>query len=289
MTKLTGKGQAMRQLSPDDSGSEIEKLYEYYQQPIVRYLMGLVHDQELARDLYQDTFERVLKYKETILQQTAKSWLYRIATNLARDAHRHTKLIDFLPIPESEAELNVEGDEDRICDLLWLREEVPQMPEKYRDCFLSKHYYGYTQQETAAKLGISESAVSSNVSRGKTELRRKYYPETADFKRAVASSAERDIDRLLRGLFRGGVWEGWKKSGEIRLGSRRYTKEQIRVVNEERTFYRLHSPHSVMGDDEPPDEPGDAEITRRFFAWPGELVIIRQAKIIPLPPDFRLP
>src|SRR2546422_1061760 len=129
----------MRQLLPDDSGSEIEKLYEYYQQPIVCYLMGLVHDQELARDLCQDTFERVLKYKETILQQTAKSWLYRIATNLARDAHRHTKLIDFLPIPESEAELSVEGDEDRIVERLWLQETVPELPPQYRESLLAKH------------------------------------------------------------------------------------------------------------------------------------------------------
>src|SRR5438874_12589056 len=97
---------------PYDVFEIFEILYKSYQQPIERYLMTLVGDQELARDLCQDTFERVLKYKETILQQTAKSWLYRIATNLARDAHRHNKLIEFLPIPDREAELGIEGDED---------------------------------------------------------------------------------------------------------------------------------------------------------------------------------
>jgi len=257
----------MRQLSPDDPSSELERLYEYYQQPIVRYLANLVHDQELARDLCQETFEHVLNHlsrQETTLPQTAyhlKNWLYRIAKNRAIDHHRHNKLIDFLPLPESEAELNVEGDEDRILERLWLQEEVALMPPKYRECFLSKHYYGYTQKEIAAKLGITESAVSANISHGKAHLSRKYFSGTDGLKPSVASYIEQEIEHMLQGFFKGKGLEHWKKFGEIRLGNQWYTKAQIRLVNEEMTCKSVAT---------------------------NKLVTIRQAKILFLPPDLKL-
>ena len=154
----------MLQPSPDGTNNELEKLYEKYQQPIERYLMGLVHDQELARDLCQETFEHVLKHQlrqEKDLPQTAyylQNWLYRIAKNRAIDHRRHNKLIEFLPIPEREAELCVEGDEDRIVERLWLQETVTQLPPMQRESLLAKHYWGHCAKRDALELGISESS-----------------------------------------------------------------------------------------------------------------------------------
>src|SRR6266536_210026 len=247
----------MRQLSPDDSSIEtsgriiqqdFEILYKNYQEPIERYLMNLVHDRELALDLCQETFTRVLRdllSKETISQQTdyhVKNWLYKIARNIAIDNHRHKKSIDFLPMPESEAytqfgELMVEGDEDRICDLLWLQEAVAQMPPKYRECLLAKHYWGYTQKEIALKLGISESAVSANVSRGKTQLHGKYFPVTADLRQM---EAEKNLRRHCLNAI--AIFD--RRLLDLRYtGHCHYTGEQLRVMDSLQLFRVVFERH----------------------------------------------
>ena len=185
-------------------------LYKYYQQPILRYLVMRVHDQEYAADLCQVTFTRVWTYfkrLETSLPRTAKhlrNWLYKIASDVAIDEYRSKKHIDYQPLPDSEeyaqlAELRIEGVEDRIHDLIWLQDEVPQMPQRYRECFVRKHYWGYSQKEIAAELGISESAVSAYVSLGKSQLHKKYFTVTLDLPRAEAIHAEDEFLNILRG------------------------------------------------------------------------------------------
>lgn len=234
-------------------GLAFEMLYNYYQKPIERYLLTKVNDQEHAVDLCQDTFIRVWTHfqrLETTLPLTVKhlrNWLYKIASDVAIDDFRHNKSKYYQTIPVDEAytqfaELMVEGEEDRIYDLIWLQETVPELPKQYRESLLAKHYWGYTQKEIATKLGSAESTVSANVSRGKTELRRKYFPVTADLKREEPWSPE----QAMRGLIVDGPyytanhhhdmvieWEKWKQVKEVMIAGRRFTKEQSRAGSNE--------------------------------------------------------
>lgn len=167
---------------------KFEMLYEYYQEPIERYLVKWVHDQESACELCQDTFERFWKFllsQETTSQQTAyyKNLLYKIARNCAIDYLRKTKKFEFLPLIESEtdepkvharlANLSVEGHEELICEQLYLQEvlaALAAMSPKYRRCFELQAELGLTQRKIAVLLGISESAVSANISRSRERL-----------------------------------------------------------------------------------------------------------------------
>ena len=73
------------------------------------------------------------------------------------------------------------------------------MPKRYRECFVRKHYWGDSQKEIAAELGISESAVSAYVSLGKSQLHKKYFTLTLDTcPRAEALHAEDEFLNLLR-------------------------------------------------------------------------------------------
>jgi len=200
-TRLTIAELAARVCKKDHEAFEM--LYKHYQKPLGKHLMSFVYDKEVVADLYQDTFERVWK---TISQKIThfQPWLYTIAANLAHDYLRHKKLINFLPLLESDeytrfAELRVEGDEGRICDLLCLQEAVAMMTPQYRACLVLQHYWGFTQREIASILHISESAVSTNVSRGYRQLHKHQFTLMAALQRAEAECDAQARDRPRQG------------------------------------------------------------------------------------------
>ena len=73
-------------------------LVERYQQRIGGYLYRLVGDRETAADLTQETFLRAYRALATARAVGAfRAWLFRIATNLARDHLRRQRRIRWLP------------------------------------------------------------------------------------------------------------------------------------------------------------------------------------------------
>jgi len=70
-----------------------------YQQPVGGYLWRLSGDRELAQDLTQDTFLRAYRaIGATRPGLQLRSWLYRIATNLAYDHFRRQRRFGFVPL-----------------------------------------------------------------------------------------------------------------------------------------------------------------------------------------------
>ena len=69
-------------------------LFETHQRPIIRFLQTLIHDEQQAEDLCQETFMRAygaLTSQDRNVPQTEdhfKNWLYDIARNLAYDHFR---------------------------------------------------------------------------------------------------------------------------------------------------------------------------------------------------------
>lgn len=162
-------------------------LFQYYKLPLWRRLWYLVGNDELAYDLYQETFIRVWRSLPTKPENAPfEAWLYEIARNLALDHFRHQNKLQFLvfPEPESESEpilrtsftarFSVPGHEERICELDCLRLALAQLSPQYRTCILLQDLWGYSQHEIAEMLRISESTVSANVSRGKKRLQAIY-------------------------------------------------------------------------------------------------------------------
>jgi RNA polymerase sigma-70 factor, ECF subfamily len=162
-----------------------QRLYEHYKIPLWRRLLYLVKDQESAYDLFQETFLRVWKgLPEKSSEVDFEPWLYRIAKNLAIDHLRRTSSLTFLSLSESETDepkeytllglLSSAGHEEQVCEMLCLQQALEQISPQYRVCTLLQDVWGYSQREIAESLAISEKAVSSNVSRGRKQLRIAY-------------------------------------------------------------------------------------------------------------------
>jgi len=164
-----------------------ECLVNRYQDRLVNYINGIVHDYDRAIDLSQDTFIRVFtnahRYQGKFQFST---WLYRIATNLAIDELRRRErkgrfffqgLFDMFqperPIPVPDTRHCPERTFDKKEKARCLETAIDSLSAKYRLPFLLKEVQGLSYEETGQVLNISLGTVKSRIHRAKLLLREK--------------------------------------------------------------------------------------------------------------------
>jgi len=153
------------------------EIVEHYQAPIQRYLYRLTGDYQMAQDLTQDTFLQAYKgILKTNADLSFKAWLYRIATNNARQHRRRKKLVSFIPFTDRmEADIPVsENPPDCMGEKMAIQEALTKVPEEQRTCLVLHLVEGFKYREIAETLGISEDAVRMRVARGKEAFQRLY-------------------------------------------------------------------------------------------------------------------
>jgi RNA polymerase sigma-70 factor, ECF subfamily len=141
----------------------------HYQAPIIRYLYRLAGDYEMARDLAQDTFIQAYKgILKTDAELSFRAWLYRIATNNARQHHRRKKLLSFIPFTSKAQDITDSANQsDCPGEKLAINEALLKIPEEQRTCLVLHFVEGFKYREIAETLGCSEEAVRKRVARGK--------------------------------------------------------------------------------------------------------------------------
>lgn len=183
--------------------SAFGELFQRYNQQLCTYLARYVGDNELGRDIAQETFmkafDKMISQQEEILY--FKSWLYKIATNKANDHWRRKKLIRWIPWPRKEpAEStsyedmnNVEdqnlqendwknmliaGPEDKMAEDELVRAALAQVSSKCRACLILAIVEGLKQHEIALQLDISERSVRRYIGQGHKEFSAAYHSLT---------------------------------------------------------------------------------------------------------------
>jgi RNA polymerase sigma-70 factor, ECF subfamily len=151
-----------------------------YQQPVGGYLWRLTGDRELAEDLTQETFLRAYRaIAATRPGLQLRSWLYRIATNLAYDHFRRQRRFGFVPllpmhgVPQWEQTTGVDE-----ADAVW--RALARLRPGDRAALLLCALEGYSYREAAQVLGISPEAVRKQFGRAKQRFRRAYAEQTAN-------------------------------------------------------------------------------------------------------------
>ena len=148
-----------------------------YQMPLSRYLYNMVKDEELARDLTQDTFlEAYQAMPKTGGELNLKPWLYRIATNNAIQVLRRRKLISWLPFKEETIGSGKTGGDydDRLAQRELVRSTLSKLPEKYRAVLLLHDDQGFHCQEIGKMLEISLEAAKKRLARAREMFRDAY-------------------------------------------------------------------------------------------------------------------
>ena len=113
-------------------------LFQKYNGPVCTYLARLVGNDEMGRDLAQETFVRAWKSLPAIRDDSHfKAWLFRIATNLAMSHLRHARLVRWLPWREEEIvtshiDLNIAGPEAQADEAECVQYALAQLAPQLR-------------------------------------------------------------------------------------------------------------------------------------------------------------
>jgi RNA polymerase sigma-70 factor (ECF subfamily) len=164
----------------EGDGSAFAELVRDFHVPLCSYLARMVGNDELGCDLAQETLIRAWTSLPQLREgQHFKSWLYRIATNLAHSHIRRARLIHWLPWTQTEEEapsraLSTEGPEAQMCEADLINRTLAGLSPQYRTCLLLQVVGGFSQHDIALLLGISAKGVASNVSRGREQFRHIY-------------------------------------------------------------------------------------------------------------------
>jgi RNA polymerase sigma-70 factor (ECF subfamily) len=156
--------------------ARFERLFNAYQQPILNYLYRLAGDLARAEDLAQETFIKVYRALPSLpADANERAWVYRIATNTARDWHRRRRLIQWLPLLGHERDHSPGADPaGETVEAQAIQQALAQLPAGYREPLILYTMQGFSTAEISDILGISQSAVKVRLFRAREMFRQAY-------------------------------------------------------------------------------------------------------------------
>jgi RNA polymerase sigma-70 factor (ECF subfamily) len=158
----------------------LDRLIEQYQHRLLRYLVSLTGRWELAEDLFQETWIRVLERGHQFDDRYAFStWLFAVARNLAIDQMRRKQpaSLDAL-MDDDEAPLQVPAAGQASAFDVSLRREqnehiaagMQHLPMEYRDVLVLRFQEGMSLEEIARVTRAPLGTVKSRIYRGLVAL-----------------------------------------------------------------------------------------------------------------------
>jgi len=153
----------------EDAFREIMNMYK---NRIFNYLKVMIDDRQRAEELTQETFVRVYFKAHSLRTEKIKSWIYAIATNLAKKEFRKRKIKKILSL--SEVGENHNYINDNYEDKLLLKELFSDMPIKYKIPLFMKEFEGLSMDEISSSLKKPVGTVKSLIFRGKKMMENKY-------------------------------------------------------------------------------------------------------------------
>ena len=138
--------------------------------------MRVVRNPVLAEDLAQETFVRAYRALPDFRGEShVRSWLYRIASNLALNAVQRRKEYPSEAMPEPAATgASAPGRQTELSALREaLAEAVQSLPPDLRGPLVMREYEGLSYQEIAERTGLPLNTVRTRILRGRRALRGK--------------------------------------------------------------------------------------------------------------------
>ncbi|TAE17532.1 MAG: RNA polymerase sigma factor [Bacteroidetes bacterium] len=154
-------------------------LFERYHVRLYNFYLRQVCDQDLSRDLTQNTFERVLKYKHTYrADMPFKAWFFQIARNVKADHYKkqkEVKSLDDIPYERnlrlSEEDHSIEKNEQ----LRLLQEALQRLPEDKREILIMSQLEEMEYAQIAEIYQITENLARVRVHRALKALKEVFY------------------------------------------------------------------------------------------------------------------
>ena len=159
----------LQMLDTPEEKLRFDKIYRKYRSLMYHAAYSVLHNCQDAEDAVHNAFLQVIKHFKKIQNTPIQDLTPMVAViarneaiSLQRKRRREIPLEDWDGIAEmSEA----------VTDYHALVDSFTHLPQTYRTAMEMKLLLGYSDGEIAARLGLSKTAVSTRISRGRQLLR----------------------------------------------------------------------------------------------------------------------
>lgn len=148
--------------------SEYNQCVDEYADAVYRFILKHIKDKDNAKDIVQDTFEKMWIKVETIEATKSKSYLFTAAYHTLIDfTRKQKKQTNF-----SEVDFNSHSHTKQYSDIKEiLNAGLDQLPEIQKSVILLRDYEGYDYAEIGQITGLSESQVKVYIFRARNFLK----------------------------------------------------------------------------------------------------------------------
>jgi len=134
---------------------------------LFRFAWKCTGNEEDARDITQSSFEVLWQKKDSVLPEKAKPFLFQVAYNQSVDMYRKKGRIQYQEELRQEDSYHPSNpDLKRVLD-----RALAQLDEQARALVLLKDYEGYSYDEIAGIMSLSESQVKVYLHRARKTLK----------------------------------------------------------------------------------------------------------------------
>lgn len=161
-----------------------DTLLARYQQKIYSYILFLVHDDEVADDLFQETFMKAIvtiRQGRYVESGRFSAWLTRIAHNLVIDKYRQDRNSNVISNDASDADLfNDASLSDITVEMKMITDQsltdvgrlLKELPDNQKEVLYMRFYQDLSFKEIADATGVSINTALGRMRYGLINLRK---------------------------------------------------------------------------------------------------------------------
>jgi len=151
---------------------EVEEIWESFNKELQNYVKRRVPDKNLADDIVQDVFLKVMKNMQKLNEvKNVQQYLYKITRNTMVDSFRSRKLmLQELELSTSVHSNHLNKNEEpefeslnSIISKSCIKPFIEKLPEKYKSALIAAEINNVPQKELAEQLDISYSGAGKNL------------------------------------------------------------------------------------------------------------------------------
>jgi RNA polymerase sigma-70 factor (ECF subfamily) len=150
------------------TSKEYNQSVHEFSDKIYRFVLSNLKDKDKAKDVVQDTFEKLWLKLPTVVFEKVKSYLFTTAYHTLIDILRREKHFTQLE-NQFTKDMKYENEYSDLQEVL--HKAIQKLPDDQRSVLLLRDYEGYTYEEIGEITGLSESQVKVYIYRARKFLK----------------------------------------------------------------------------------------------------------------------
>jgi RNA polymerase sigma-70 factor, ECF subfamily len=163
-------------------GASFNALYRQHRPSLVRYVLRLTGDPDVAEDVAQEAFLRLLR-RSDLADQAARLWLFTVATNLVRDRGRaiarQQRLLTEASVPTGTPEPLPDEASERGEQIARVRAALDVLSPRDRQILMMREE-GFRYDEIASAIEVAPSSVGTLIARALKRFAKAYRTDGTD-------------------------------------------------------------------------------------------------------------